>query len=445
MLNQPADWQNPPGQEILRFRNGDVLFGNLLEMQVGTKLIWYHPNALAQLQFKLDQLRDIRFPSIHSLPYQDKANCEIVLSSNELIRGTFLKADLDTVTVDTGYAGELIIPRQYVVLIKPEPPNLPDIWQGINSLDDWTIGNVDLPGRITGVWKYHSGSIYATEAASLARDIGLPDKASIEMDLEWKGILSIAIALYTDYWEPINLAIKEQEPDFGGFYSLAINNSAALLRSVTKKDPIKQFPMRSVKDLTTQTKAHIEILVDKTRSLIALIINGEPIEAWEDEDGFIGEGRGLRLVHQGQGSIKISNFKVRQWDGRLRMQTIDPNRVVVDTALLPEGPPFAGRWLSADAENLVMEVDKNQQNEIKWNSIDYLFTANHRPPDLVDPFPYIRASIRGGGSLVLNIEKWTQERIDATSPSLGKLTIHPAAVEKLEFGPLIQSKVPENE
>lgn len=431
---QPAEWQDPPGQEILRFRNGDVLFGNLIEMQGGNKLVWHHSNAVSPLEFRLNNIKDIRFPSLPSLPYPDKANCEIVLSSNELIRGTLVKADTTSLTVQTGFAGEWIIPRKHVVMIKPEPPNLPDIWQGIDGLEDWTIGKVELPGRATGVWKYHSGSIYATEAASLARDVGLPDKARIEMDLEWKGILSVAIALYTDYWEPINLANKEQEPDFGGFYSLAINNSAALLRSVTKMDPIKQFPMRSVKDLTIQTKAHVEIMVDKTRNLIALIINGEPIEAWEDGDGFVGEGTGVRLVHQGQGSIKISNFKVREWDGRLRIQTMDPSRVTTDTAVMPQGQPITGRWISADSERVILEVDQ-QPTEIKWAALDYFFAANPVTPELGDPLPYIRASIRGGGSLVLHVENWTQEGLYGRSPGLGPVTIHPAAIEKLEFAP----------
>ena len=140
------------------------------------------------------------------------------------------------------------------------------------------MGEVNTAQLDGGQWAYRNGSFYATKAASIARMVGMPDRMQLEFDLEWKGSLNIAVALYTDYLQPVSLAEKDSEPDFGGFYSLQLTSYAVNVLMVKQKEPLQYLGMTQTPVFRQGTKAHVDVRTNKADQSISLLVNGKLIK-----------------------------------------------------------------------------------------------------------------------------------------------------------------------
>src|SRR5262249_15342491 len=152
----------------------------------------------------------------------------------------------------------------------------------------------------------------------------------------------LAIALYTDYYQPINLANKDTEPEFGGFYSLQLNSFSANLLPVKKNDPLRYLGQVSVPAFNQKNTAHVEIRASKTKRTIALLVDGEVVKQWNETEEFVGQGAGVRFVHQGQGKVKLSQLRVSVWDGQFEEKPSAHPDAKQDIAKLRNGDKAGG-------------------------------------------------------------------------------------------------------
>jgi hypothetical protein len=342
--------------------------------------------------------------------------------------------DGSQIALKTWYAGELRFPRSLVQSIMPTGPSRSTIYEGPAGLDGWTLGKTtsDLPNQ--GQWAYRNGAFYATKAASIARDVHLPDVSSLAFDLTWKGYFQLAIALYSDSLQPVSLANKESAPDFGGFYSLQLNTFSANLLPITKNDPIRYLGQASLLTLSQKNRAHIDIRTHKARHSITLMVNGELVREWIDPSEFAGRGTAIRFVHQGQGAVKIENIKVTEWDGLFEDKEAPPPPAKQDLAKLRNGDRASGSVEAIHDGVVVMSV-LDRKLEIPFTRAkEIAFAREHstRPNALpVD----VHAYFTRGGSLSLQLEKWDNDFLVAVSPVFGKTTFHPRTFTRLEFIP----------
>jgi hypothetical protein len=137
------------------------------------------------------------------------------LTNQDELSGQLTGFDSERLVLDTWYAGALMIPRKMVQFIQPKQLPAPPLFAGPTGLEGWTIGKVSSTVSDAGQWRYKDGAFYATQAASIARDVKLPGTAILEFDLAARQ-LSFGGCLCTDYLHPVSLASKESEPDFGG-------------------------------------------------------------------------------------------------------------------------------------------------------------------------------------------------------------------------------------
>jgi hypothetical protein len=356
------------------------------------------------------------------------------LTNDDQLEGELLALDGSQITLKTWYAGELHFPRSLIQSIMPTGPSRSTIYEGPAGLDGWTLGKTtaDLPNQ--GQWAYRNGAFYATRAASIARDVHLPDVASLSFDLTWKGYFQLAIALYSDSLQPVSLANKESAPDFGGFYSLQLNTFSANLLPITKSDPIRYLGQASLLTLSQKSRAHIDIRCHKARHSITLMVNGDLVREWIDPSEFAGKGTAIRFVHQGQGAVKLENIKVTEWDGLFEDKEAPPPPAKQDLAKLRNGDRASGNVESIRDGVIVMNV-LDRKLEIPFTRAKEIGFARERAtrPDTlaID----VHAFFTRGGSLSLQLEKWDNDAFVAISPVFGKTTFNPRAFTRYEFIP----------
>jgi len=420
-------------RDELRFRNGDVLFGKLGSISPRAGVAWSHPDAEDALLFGGGAITEIHFGPLAEEPSQTNS-CRLIFMNRDQIEGDLIRCDAEQVIFDTAFAGRLMIPRSRVDTIIPLDAKRRTVFSGPEGLEGWTMGKVSGVITDSGQWGYHNGAFLAAKAASIARDVQLPDLSVIEFDLNWKGMFYIAVALYTDYLHPVNLANKDQEPNFGGFYSLQLNTYAANLLAVKKSDPIKYLGQVAVGSFNQKSSAHIEIRSNRHKKTVALLVDGLLIKQWTDNEDFAGKGTGLRFVHQGQGSIKLSRLRVTEWDGQFEEPRSHPWDSKDDLAKLRNGDRVMGKveklengqlFVSATATKLTVPLNRVKQIELAGTGVEAGNAAPHE----------MRASLRRGGTLTFRLENWTTNGVEITSTNFGRVLCSPWVFERVVFGP----------
>ena len=425
--------QTPPAKHQLVFRNGDRLYGALQSFTPAGGIAWRHADASELIQFSPTNVTEVQFGErrLPAAPAPALNLCHVRLANSDELSGNLLLLDGEKLLLDTWFAGTLTIPRARVRSITPASPAASVIYEGPAGLEGWTMGRgVAFVGE-GGEWKFANGAFYATQSASIARDLKLPDRASLEFEMAWRGTFNLAVALYTDSLQPVSLRAKENEPDFGGFYSLQLNNPMVTMLLVTKKDPLKQIGQAFVPQFAQTNRAHIAIKADKTTHTILLLVNGAAVQRFVDPDGFGGQGTGVRFVHQGMGAIRVGNIRVTPWDGRLEERAAAPSPRE-DVALLLNRDRVGGVLQTIREGKATFAIGATPL-EVPLARVALIEMASEK----VQPTPArpgdVRVSLNPRGSLTFALESWDEQHVVARSPNFGTVNFNPQAFTRLQF------------
>lgn len=320
--------------DFIEFANGDQLWGQLESFDQSKGLVFRRDDSPHHINVHPRDIRSFRPESLGN-PLDDQEAWLLSFTNGDSISGQILEFNDSEIRISTPYAGVLTAPRPYIramIALFHET-----VFSGPVGMEGWTIGDVSLPSGEGGQWSYESGRFYADEAASIARDVDLPGMCSVKLDLMWKGRLNIALALFTDFLQPITLAEKDNEPEFGGFYSLQINDRSSTILVINQIEPIRRLGYAFTPELAYRNSAEFEIFVNKNEATFSLAIDGKLAHTWQDNRGFLGEGDGIRLVHQGDGQIRLTNLQVRTWNGALPEDEIPASDSDVDLLRIAEG------------------------------------------------------------------------------------------------------------
>ncbi len=420
-------------KDTVVFRNGDLLYGTLRRIEADGSILWHHPDALEPIEFYPGAISEVQLGPRPQPDFSATNGCQVRLTNQDELEGNLVFFDAEKIVLETAYAGRIEIPRPHIQFLEPSPIDRVPAYVGPSGLEGWTHGKVAAAIPNSGEWKYRNGAFYASRSASIARDLKLPDTASIQFDLTWKGLLYIAIALYTDYLQPINLTSRETEPNFGGFYSLQLYNYAADLKPVTKNDPLRSLGQTPVPTMIQKNKIHLEIRVNKAKKSVALLTDGILIKQWIDPEGFIGSGTSMRFVHQGQGSVKLGNLRIAEWDGQFEERPANLADTKQDTAKLLNGDKVLGHLESIRDGKVSFTLAAGDVLDIPFTRVKLLEMAGQKTVRAKEDPAEIHALFRRGGRVTLRLETWTEQEIVGVSPSFGRVTLRPAAFERIHF------------
>jgi hypothetical protein len=256
--------------------------------------------------------------------------------------------------------------------------------------------------------------------------------AEIQFDLAWQGPLNLAVALYTDSLLPVMLSAKNQAPDFGGFYSLRMDNSfyrSIDLWPIKKNDIDRRLGQLPFPNLDNQDRMHVDLRVSKPQHTIALSIDGKLVKEWVDPQGFAGEGTGMRFVQNPGGVTKLSRLRVTHWDGIFD----EPAADVSHDAFWPEdGQQVAGAIESISNGRMAFRTAHGPV-EIPLARLKALTFAHRQGNTPEIKAGTVRGTFAQGGVLTFNLEAWRSDEMIIRDADFGKVSINPAAFTRLQF------------
>jgi hypothetical protein len=424
----------PEGSDLLKLENGDQLAGQLLSASPEDGISWRHGHSSKAAKFKFDAVTQIELEPLDRDETPVWSRSLIRLSNGDEMVGRLVEVNETQAVLETWYGGVLTFPRerwQWIVFEdEPEPP----LYSGPEGLEDWTVGDVSMARVQSGDWVYHEGAFYATKAASIARNLDLPDRSQIQFDLHWKGTLNLAFALYTDYLHPVSLANKDTEPDFGGFYSLQLNSYFANVLMVKQGVPLQYLGQVQTPAFAKKRKAHIDIRVDKKGDSVALLVDGELVKQWVDKTGFAGEGTGVRMVHQGQGAIRFGDFRVSPWNGQFDEAPTVRASAEEDLVTLRNGDKLIGKIQSVGAEtiNLALIGGETAMPLRDVKKIEFAGIADLKAAQL-GAVKTVKSRFAQQGIIHVEIAEVIDNRLKGSSPNFGAVDLDLRAFKQISF------------
>jgi len=423
------------GDDMIWLASGERLRGKLEAFQPGEGVVWRHPDIQEPLPFDSSQILRIRLGQRPSTIPRYSFPCRVRLANQDELEGELAGLDASHLILETWYAGTLRIPRAMAARLIPVVLNPRIVFEGPTSLDGWTMGNAVAAGVESNAWTYSQGALVATASGSIARDVKLPDIASIDFDLSWSTYLHLAIALYADSLQPINLSLKDEAPDFGGFYSLQLNANIVNILTVKKGVPLNSLGIGIVPGLEGKTTAHVTIRTHKPERAVYLYLDGTLVKQWRDTADTLGKGTCLRFVNQGPNPLRLSNLVVSEWDGRLENPNPIVQNITNDVVRLLNRDVVAGTLTAFNQGNFkiaaaygVLDIPIGRIEEIQ-------LATGPRGPVPTSPGE-MRANFHKRGYLTLKLEGWEDNKFVATHAILGRLKIKPAAFRLLDWKPV---------
>lgn len=290
-------------------------------------------------------------------------------------------------------------------------------------------------GVEAGQWTFRDGAFYAAKSASIARDIKLPDTADLQFDLAWSSNLTLSVALYTDSLQPILIADKDSAPKFGAFYSMRFQQLFVEVARIKQRVELVSLPPAVVPAFSQTNRVHIEIRARKKSNTLALAVDGQWLQVWNDTNGFVGEGTGVRFVHNGMGQVKVSNLRLAPWDGVWEADQTNVPPSDQDVAWLTNTTTLAG-VIESLADGKMTLRGKRDKVEVPLGRVRRLAFAPPQDEPARELPGTVHAIFAHGGPVTFQLESWAADGVNLRSPVFGQAKFDPNAFRRLVFHPL---------
>ncbi len=435
---------------MLRLSNGDSLQGKLLSIDAGKQVRWENPNIRPVMQLSASNISRIRLASPASERPQSNGNCVLRLLNGDQFTGNLVSMDADKLVLDTWYAGQLTLPRKQLRWLRSTQGNSLS-YAGPTGMDGWTISaSAELADEKVPAWGYSSGVFFARKAGGIARDVKLPDRAALDMDVAWRQYLQLTITIYTDSLQVYRLGSiigggmiiggpgvgngANAQPG-GGFYAIHLNQNGCYLLTVRKNGETSNSPLEMIPGLDQKNRVRIGLRVDKMQKTISLLVDGKVVKTWQEAGEFAGRGTAIRLVQQGVAPLNLSHISIGPWDGVLDKLPGQVSTGTNDFVQLKNQDAFPAALKTIHNGAVVAQTSFGPL-KVPMDRITEINLANPGEKAPPPPSGAVKAYFaHTDGSIVCNIEQWDPTKVTVTSPVFGRVQFNPAAFSMLEFTP----------
>jgi hypothetical protein len=184
-------------------------------------------------------------------------------------------------------------------------------------------------------WRVENGALTADGPGSGSIDADLPDQVSITYDLEWTGMLSMSMGIFTDAFLPSGLdeadgpsvvatAAKNGEviPMTEGI-AIDLNQHSIILRSHSPDQGQDMLGSGQLPpEFRNRTSARVTVRIDRTAGHCGIWFGDRLLQKWTELGNLGGRGKGLSFwQHHGNGTVAIRRLVVRSWNGKFEEES----------------------------------------------------------------------------------------------------------------------------
>jgi|694.fasta_scaffold67525_1 hypothetical protein len=418
---------------VVRFSNGDRLCGDLLALSDKT-LSWKSQLLKEPADFDLEYVLDLKLPV--APPPADRLlaahEAIVALTNGDTIRGQLAGITDSEIRLSTWYAEELILKRVNVKSAKIT--SLTDIYyRGPNSMEEWTLGD-GADG-----WRFGDSALHSEAPGGIAREVDFPDECVISFEAAWRGAFNARIVFFSkDITNP-----SDPKTGYEMFFQ---GNSIQLKKAGGNKwlgHSANAFMLR------TNEKARIEIKVSLKSGMIALFVDDQIIDAWQDDEmNRDKNGKGFHIIAQTSSPLTISDIEISGWDGYLENVPIrinDPfmggiqkvpelarREIPEGSMLLRNGDTIEGEVLGIVNEEITL---KTPFAEVKFPvaRLKNIFLSSDSMEEAKLYKTDVRATLSDGSRIVFRLDGVEENSLIGFSQNFGTARFRKDAFKRIEF------------
>lgn len=409
-----------PRSGVLQLLDGSNLHGQLYEISNTNGLVWEHPAAKDPLKLLLTNVSLIRFDRAQQPEHSFKASSRFHFKNGDELIGNILEIKDQKLRLQTWFGDNLQADVNNLEAITFSAKGYNLLYEGPTGIDGWHIG------RSTKSWEYHDGAFVANGADLLGRDFGLNGSATLEFELQWSGAFSLSIILYS---------ASVDRFDYGSnAYVVYLGTGSISIQRVQGGTGAIMLGQTQLPDMLRRSRMRFEIRCNKEDSTISLFADGKFIQRFKDTNagGFVAKGTGIVFFSQVEPrSLKLSNIRVAEWDGRFEPDSATNAPPDVDVVYLANRDKVLGRIESLEQDKASIST-KQTKLDIPLSRITQIRFgreggATNTPPD------ELRASFPGGEQVMFKLEKWDGAQVKGVSQTFGQLAFDPKNIRQLQF------------
>lgn len=418
---------------ILQLTDGSSLHGTLRGIDGTNRLVWAHPAAKDPLQFSLGSMSVLRFDEAEAMPRNFTPSARLQFKNGDELVGNLRSIKDDTVRFQSWFGEDIQaqLPALESVLFSARGYNL--LFEGPTGTNGWRIG------RNPRSWEYKDGAFFANGADLLGRDFGIKDSSTLEFDLAWNGAFSLSITLYASVIDRFDYSSSA--------YLVYLGTGAISVQRVQAGAGAVMLGQNQIPDMYRKNKMRFEIRCNKEDATITLLADGKFVQRWKDNSpgGFVAKGGGIVFFSQVEArSLKISNIRVSEWDGRFEPEGMTNLPPDLDVVFLANRDKVFGKVLALQESKATVEA-KQAKLDIPLERVTQIRFAKSASTTNTIPGE-VRASFPGGESIVFSLEKWDTREVKGTSRTLGPVNFNPKSIREMRFNldEREEADVPEN-
>lgn len=403
---------------LLQLQDGSSLHGALDSILAETGLTWEHPAARQPLQLRLTNIASVRFEqTAPAEPFESTSR--FYFRNGDEIVGNLNGIEEGKATIETWFGEAVQAPVAAIASVNFSAKGYKLLYEGPNGLDGWKTG------RNPRSWEYRDGAFIANGADLLGRDFGLSGSSSLEFHLAWNGAFSLSITLY---------AKKIDRFDYSNSaYLIYLGTGNISVQRVQRGAGAVLLGQTQIPGMLRKNEMHFEIRCNKEDATIALYADGEFVQKWKDNTGFIAEGSGIVFFSQSEPrAMKLSDIRVAEWEGRFEPEMVTNAPPDMDVVFLANRDKVLGQ-VNSLAGGKVSIATKQGDLDIPVERITQVhFREQGAPPETLAAGP-VQVVFPGGESVGLELERWAGGEVAGRSSIFGPVTFAAKRIRQLTF------------
>lgn len=418
-LSTPAQ-EAAPRRGILQLSDGSSLHGTLGGIDGTNRLLWSHPASSRPLEFSMGNMASVRFEQAQPMKHDFTPTARFQFKNGDELVGT-VRSLKDNVLQFQSWFGDNVqaqLPALESILFSSRGYNL--LYEGPTGTNGWRIG------RNPRSWEYKDGAFIANGADLLGRDFGIKDSSTLEFDLAWSGAFSLSITLYAQVIDRFDYSSSA--------YLVYLGTGAISVQRVQAGSGAVMLGQSQIPEMYRKNKMHFEIRANKEDATITLFADGKFVQRWKDtsQGGFVAKGGGIVFFSQVEArSLKISNIRVAEWDGRFEPEGMTNLPTDMDVVFLANRDKVFGKVLSLEETKATVEA-KQTKLDIPLERVTQIRFAKTDAETNTVPGE-VRATFPGGESVVFNMEKWDATEVKGSSRTFGPVSFDPRNIREMQF------------
>lgn len=297
--------------DLLIFESGDSLAGNIaglrssesISLSAEDRLIFDSKLLTNPAEFYLSEVAAVRLQEGER--GQNTANTVVRLANGDTHRGKMSGLNDDAVLLETDYAGDLEIRREFVTQMR-FPSLLDFTYYGPKNIDEWIIH-----GREND-WRLEEGKLSSNGPHAIGLKRSMTRSIQLSFDAEWSATTNFSVEIF---------ASSADEQAQRSSYRITFQNDGVrfnrLLQGQRARFNNRRFFNRNRNSpLQGAQSGRFDIFADSESGSIEVYFNGEELGQWQDEQpDATNLGGCLIFENESYDLLKIGEIDLAPWDG----------------------------------------------------------------------------------------------------------------------------------